>query len=194
MAYRFMTLMGVWKGFREALEEEIVAASGSIEMLEGLAKKQLRPAIKELARWVVNFWVFKLLGNFGSHTEAIKAGKYDCLVGYAENPTEIKGAPIHSVDCDTRLEHIGNQLTIGQIWDRFTFSMADLAELEVFGINYPEVQRQFPIVTIWKDLDDQFWYAKLGASDQGRFLCVNQVLRGVQWSSYSRFLVHKPRA
>ena len=49
----FARVCDIWKSFWQALGEEVLALGGSTEVLERLAKKELRPAIRKLARALV---------------------------------------------------------------------------------------------------------------------------------------------
>lgn len=191
----FMSAWSVFRTFWQTLEEEIVAAGGSVEMLDNLAKKHVRPAIKQFAIAIVKLSVFRLSGSFSSHAEAIKAGGYDYLYGVANNPSEIKGVAIHPVDCDTVLGHPNEELTTQQIYDRYFAgdNAADLSDLEMFGIKHPDVQRQFPVVVIWK-VGDEFWYAVLHGGGSGRNFYVDRDDADVRWSRSFRFLARKSRA
>ncbi|OGE87946.1 MAG: hypothetical protein A3J07_02360 [Candidatus Doudnabacteria bacterium RIFCSPLOWO2_02_FULL_49_13] len=50
----FTRVSDIWKAFWQALEEELLALGGQTHTLELLAKKDLRPAIRELARALVS--------------------------------------------------------------------------------------------------------------------------------------------
>ena len=62
MTTEFTRVCDIWKTFWQALEEELLALGGSIEMLERLAKRDFRPAIRELAKTLVT--VRKLVDIF----------------------------------------------------------------------------------------------------------------------------------
>ncbi|OGI74409.1 hypothetical protein A2737_03150 [Candidatus Nomurabacteria bacterium RIFCSPHIGHO2_01_FULL_41_71] len=50
----FIRVCDIWKSFWQALEEEVVALGGRPEMLERLAKRDVQPAIRYLARILVD--------------------------------------------------------------------------------------------------------------------------------------------
>ncbi len=116
----------------------------------------------------------KLRVGYHSHAEAIQAGFYSGLLGFATNPRAIRGAPIHAVACEAHLVHPAESLTTQQAYERY-FSVpgtADLSDLEVFGVRYPLVQRQFPVSVIWKDDAGVLWVATLSANRWRRTLSI----------------------
>lgn len=192
MASKLISAWGVFRTFLQSLEEEITAADGSIEMLDNLAKKDMRPAIRQFAAAIIKLSnVFHLSGKFATLADAINAGGYDRLIGVAEFPTEINGVTIHDVFCDALLEYPKESLTFEQAYYRyFSDDAADLSDLAVFGVRYPDVQRKFPVAVIWKDGDELWWAGLGGHNDRGFF--VDRVGTRKRLHVDFRYLIRKP--
>jgi hypothetical protein len=63
MTTEFTRVCDIWKSFWEALAEEVVTAGGHTDMLERLAKRDLKPAIASLARTLVGLATPRVAGD-----------------------------------------------------------------------------------------------------------------------------------
>jgi hypothetical protein len=144
--------------FFQTLEQELVAEGGRVEMLDNLSKKHLRLAIKKFAIEIIRLSEFNLRGWYSSHAAAINIGGYDLLSGLASKPSQIKPAIFQKVDCAAYLESDQKSLSVQEAFNLYFLddSGANLFDLEVFGVDYPDIQLCFKIAVVWKT-DGQFW-------------------------------------
>lgn len=140
---------------------------------------------------------FRVIGNFSSIAEGIKAGGYDKLFSSALSPEDIKGATVHSVDMHVKLAQLDQIVLIKELVAQLP-SLVDLATLLAFGAQWPDVQREFPIATVWEDSEGQLWFAALDDNHQRRRLEIaldgplfNSTDIASEWGGEMRFLVRE---
>lgn len=129
----------------------------------------------------------RLTGSYASHAEACEAGDYDSPFGLFANPDKIQ-APVRPVDDEVSLVEPNERLTVEEACLRFGDLMVDLSALEVFGVCDPEVQRDGPIVVVWK-VGVEFHVAQLGGGPRERYIFTNARKPGSYLPAACAFLV-----
>lgn len=133
---------------------------------------------------------YQLKGNHKSIKSAINAGKYDYKWGYADHPEDIQGVKIKPVDGKFVIKRFNKWMTNSQVLAELP-NLASIMELLQFGIDFPEVQKEFSIATIWKDDSNQLWYVYLNRNGSKRNVNVDQSNADNNWNEPVGFLARE---
>lgn len=115
--------------------------------------------------------VFPLIVNYGEKVEElVKAGKYGWSndnINSKNFPTERKG----EIELEAALVHFDkemNSLQVPEELDKMGYRAGENHELLAFGIQYPEKQREFPMVELGSvyHLDGRKWVSYLCKSGE----------------------------
>lgn len=180
---------GLGTGFEiiKALSDEVNALGGTDDNLRQIiSNHQLR---KELAKMLVgntaNIYPINVVGNIN---DAVKSGNYDWSNSDISDKHFTADQP-H--DCDLILKHFGKDMSTDAVLkalDAEGLRPATMSELLALGAQYPELQRQFPIIalgSVWQDLFGSRYVGYLFSYGSKREL--NLRYYDYDWSDLCRF-------
>ena len=154
--------------------DEIIA-QGWIENQESL-RKVLREALAPNGKPVA-FVDYPISINYGlSLEEMITVGRYDWKNNdITEKRFPVKGEGV--VDVDIQLVHFDRVMDssdeVIRELDKMGLRPAKIEELLAFGVKFPDIQRQFPIValgSVWRIAGGGRYVPYLGGRGTGRYL------------------------
>lgn len=169
--------------------EKLVSKDDFQKFLEGC-----RPEEKEKEQKVTGSVSQKhpvTVGYGVSMAKMVKAGKYDWVNGdiiQKNFPNEGN----RTAEVDTVLVHLNKAASTDEVLrhlDSLGLRPATIAELLAFGVKYPEIQREFPVIalgSVWQDSGGVRRSPYLRASGSGRGLRLCWIDDG--WAGVCRFL------
>lgn len=173
----FVSALGTAFEMVKLIAEEVYALGGSDNDLRRIIKdRKLRQQIAKLL--VTNLGEGYPLDVFGhSIDELVKQGNYD-WANDSINDRNFKADEMHQTE--VFLKHFGQSMSTEAVLkalDADGLRPATMSELLEFGIRYPELQRQFPIVAL-----GSFWQSPDGNRFVGcLFYCVGQRRLLLRW-------------
>lgn len=175
--------------FFRLVGEKLVSKDDFQKFLEGC-----RPEEKEKEQKVTGSVSQKhpvTVGYGVSMAKMVKAGKYDWVNGNItqENfPSEGN----RTAEVDTVLVHLNKVASTDEVLrhlDSLGLRPATIAELMAFGVKYPEIQREFPVIalgSVWQDSAGGRRSPGLGRGGADRRLALSWI--DYVWNGVCRFL------
>ena len=132
----------------------------------------------------------RLMGNFKTHAEAVKAGRYRFVYGPIKKPSAIS-ISLYDVDTEAKPDEPGEELTIENAYNRYGGLMFDLPTFEVYGAVHADDPDDSLVVVIWHDGKD-FWLAVRSDKLPQRYLFVGTRDKDEILPLTCKYLIRKP--
>lgn len=132
--------------------------------------------------------IYHVVANFANATEAVNA--CDCPVkwGYADGKMGEVPMVVQPVNQRMRIVIPGRVVYNRELPELLPNLVSPIAALG-FGFKFPELQRNQPIATVWRDAQGGFWCVYLSVDGDQRSVGVNQRGPGDGWGDDVGFLV-----
>ncbi|MCB9802925.1 hypothetical protein H6761_02825 [Candidatus Nomurabacteria bacterium] len=180
---------GLGTGFEivKALSDEVNSLGGNDDNLRQIISN--RTLRKELANLIVgnNAKIYQISVT-GDISENVRFGNYDWSNSDI-NDRNFQADERHQ--CEIIFKHFDKSMSTDAVLkalDAEGLRPATMSELLALGIEYPELQRQFPIValgSVWQSLSGHRYVGYLNGLVSGRGLFLSWV--GSGWLGYCRF-------
>ncbi|MBI2033909.1 MAG: hypothetical protein HYT13_02310 [Candidatus Liptonbacteria bacterium] len=156
---------GFISSFWVNLDKEVRKRGGSDKAIYE-ALKDDSPLVPEFAELIVEasqskFQRYKLTVNYDFLVEeAVNAGKYDWSSG-SITANNFSSTRKGEADVEVILVHFNHHIKSEEVLhelDKQGLRALELPELLAFGVNYPDVQREFPVValgSVWQDFGER---------------------------------------